>query len=58
MTNLQESEELDKLLSDQKIGFGRARDLFEEYAAVCGLETQILRYQPAGNASAEESTEL
>jgi len=57
MIELREFKELDNLLSDQKIAFGRARDLFEEYAAVCNLETQILRDQPAGTALSEESTD-
>ena len=41
MLDLQESSELDNLLSDKKMGFGRARDLLEEYAVVCSLETQF-----------------
>jgi hypothetical protein len=57
MTDLQESNELDNLLSEKKIGFGRARDLFEEYAAICNLETHILRGQPLDIAMAEDSTE-
>jgi len=44
-------------LSDQNIGFGRARDIFEEYAVVCSLEKQILRDQPTGTALGVESTE-
>ena len=57
MLDLQESSELDNLLSDKKMGFGRARDLLEEYAVVCSLETQILRGQPTDPATIEDSTE-
>ena len=57
MTDLQKSKEVDNLLSDQNIGFGRARDMFEEYAVVCSLEKQILRDQPTGTALGVESTE-
>jgi len=57
MTDLQKSRELDNLVSDQNIGFGRARDMFEEYAVVCNLEKQILRGEPTEAALGVESTQ-
>lgn len=35
-------EELDNLLSDQYIAFGRARELVDGFASLCELERQIL----------------
>ena len=56
MTDPQKARELDDLLSDQNIGFGRVRDMFEEYAIVCNLEKQILRDEPMGPALGVESS--
>lgn len=46
MNNPEDSEnfeELDNLLSDQYIAFGRARELVDDFGSVCELERQILQ---------------